>query len=129
MNHRKSQVSSVKYMLAGGSVVAALGLMVDPRGFLPTTATGKDICQVVVQPEATLTRQELSRLLTVQERSDKAQIRRIAQNPYCKLPDIQIRSGVTAQREAYPLAFDSQTWLVVLYEGNEYAGYAFSFRH
>ncbi|NJP12002.1 MAG: hypothetical protein HC866_23115 [Leptolyngbyaceae cyanobacterium RU_5_1] len=29
---------------------------------------------------------------------------------------------------AYPLAFDPQTWFIVLYEGDEYAGYSFSFR-
>ncbi|WP_179228673.1 hypothetical protein [Leptolyngbya ohadii] len=30
-----------------------------------------------------------------------------------------------SERAVYPLAFDRQTWLVVLYEGEEYAGYQF----
>jgi hypothetical protein len=56
-------------------------------------------------------------------------LRQVVEKPYCKLQNIQVRKDATAQREAYPLAFDPETWLVVLYEGEEYAGYSFSFRH
>jgi hypothetical protein len=49
--------------------------------------------------------------------------------PYCRLSELEVRAGVRAQREAYPLAFDPQTWFVVLYEGDQYTGYSFSFRH
>ncbi|UBF27263.1 hypothetical protein K9N68_04675 [Kovacikia minuta CCNUW1] len=129
MNHRKSRAANVKYMLAGGSVVAALGLLGDPRGLLPNSAPRKDTCQEVIQSKAVLSREQLSRLLTVPERADKAQVRQVLNEPYCKLSLLQIRTGPSSQREAYPLAFDPQTWLVVLYEGEEYVGYSFSFRH
>jgi len=129
MNRRKSRAANLKYMLAGGSVVAAFGLLGDPRALLSNPAPVRDVCQEVVQSKATLSRDELSRLLTVPERSNKSQIRQVVQAPYCKLAPLSVRSGATAQREAYPLAFDNQTWLVVLYEGDEYAGYSFSFRH
>ena len=33
--------SGVKYMLAGGSMIAALGLLVDPQGLLPKMAARK----------------------------------------------------------------------------------------
>ena len=87
----------------------------------------RDLCQEMVQPSVSLSRAQLTELLTVPERSPKATIRQQAPDPYCTLTDLEIRAGVTAQREAYPLAFDPDTWLVMLYEGDEYAGYAFRF--
>jgi hypothetical protein len=119
-------------MLAGGTVLAALSLLVEPQNLMSNlmarTSSLKNECQTMVQPQATLSREQLTRLLSVPERSAKDQVRQIVQQPYCTLPAVQARAGVTAQREAYPLAFDPQTWLVLLYEGNEYAGYAFNFR-
>jgi hypothetical protein len=128
MHRRKSHTNSVKYMLAGGSVVAAFGLLADPRALLPTPAPTQAVCQEIVQSKAVLSRDQLSQLLTVPERSNQAQIRQIVKEPYCKLSSIDVRAGISSRREAYPLAFDSQTWLVVLYEGDEYAGYDFTFR-
>jgi hypothetical protein len=128
MKHLQSRATSVKYVLAGGSVLAALGLLMDPHGAMPTSAASRNACQELVQSQAVLSREQLSRLLTVPERSSRLQVRQVIPEPYCKFSDVQIRAGATAQREAYPLTFDSQTWLVVLYEGNEYAGYDFSFR-
>lgn len=88
----------------------------------------QDLCQRMVQPSVSLSRQQLTQILTVAERSPKAAIRDQAPAPYCTLADLQVRAGVVAQREAYPLAFDPDTWLVLLYEGEEYAGYAFRFQ-
>ncbi len=121
--------TSVKYMLAGGSILAALGLLMDFRSLVPTPSGSQEVCQRVVRADALLSRETLSKLLTVPERTPQGAARQILSQPYCILPALQVRAGVMAQREAYPLDFDSQTWLVVLYEGEEYAGYAFSFRH
>ena len=129
MRRQHMRHSGVKYMLAGGSVVAALGLLVDPRGLMPKAAPTQDVCQEVIQPKAILGREQLSQLLTIPEGSNKDQLRQFMQAPYCRLSQLEVRAGVTAQREAYPLAFDPQTWFVVLYEGDQYAGYSFSFRH
>jgi hypothetical protein len=121
--------SGVKYMLAGGSILAALGLWVNPQGLLPKMAAGKDICQKVVSETAVLSREQLTHVLSVPEHANKQAIRQVMKLPYCRLATIQPRAGITAEREAYPLAFDPKTWLVILYEGDEYAGYSFSFRH
>jgi hypothetical protein len=115
-------------MLAGGSVVAALGLMADLNGLLPKSAPAKEICQEVIEPKAVLSRDKLAQLLAVSEGAPRSQVQQVVQSPYCRLPDVQVRAGATTQREAYPLAFDPQTWFVVSYEGDTYAGYSFSFR-
>jgi hypothetical protein len=117
----------VKYLLAGGSMLAIVGVLVDLKNvFQPPP--DPNVCQEVVQAQSVLSRDELSRLLNVPERDNKSAVREIVSEPYCTLPDVEIREGVTAEREAYPLAFDPQTWFVVLYEGEEYAGYSFVFQ-
>jgi hypothetical protein len=118
---------NVKYLLAGGSMLAIVGLLVDLRTvFTPEPPT--EMCQEIVQRQSVLSRSELSRLLNIAERSSKASVREVVSEPYCILPSIEIRAGVPAEREAYPLEFDPQTWFIILYEQEEYAGYDFSFR-
>ncbi|KAM3113478.1 hypothetical protein [Phormidesmis sp. 146-33] len=127
MRYRRSHRQSVKYLLAAGTLLALAGMFINPRDLLSAKAP-KDACQQVIQPQKVLSREELSQLLTIPERDRKSRVRAIVKEPYCKLPNLEIRSGTTAQRDAYPLAFDPQTWLIILYEGDEYAGYSFSFR-
>jgi hypothetical protein len=128
--HRSgTHYSGIKYMLAGGTVVAALGLLVDPRSLLSKPTTPVEACQEVPKSGVVLSRDQLSQLLSIPEGSSKEQLRQVMPVPYCQLRDLQVRAGSVAQRDVYPLAFDPQTWLVVLYEGDRYAGYSFSFRH
>lgn len=87
----------------------------------------QDNCSQVVSDQAKLSREQLANLLTIPERDAKSKVRQIVSEPYCQLPTLKVRSGVEAEREAYPLAFDPGTNLVILYENNEYAGYRFSF--
>ncbi|MBD2089085.1 hypothetical protein H6F67_04355 [Microcoleus sp. FACHB-1515] len=112
--------------LAGSSMLAAGLLFVDLHGVKPNAP--KSVCQQVIQARSVLSRDELAKLLNVRERSSKSAVQAIVSEPYCKLAPIEIRAGVRADREAYPLAFDPNTWLVVLYEGDEYAGYDFAIR-
>ncbi|MBF2025824.1 MAG: hypothetical protein IGS48_03535 [Oscillatoriales cyanobacterium C42_A2020_001] len=128
MARHNNRGMGVKYMLAGGSVVAALGLVADLNGLLPKPSPVKEICQEIVEPKAVLSRDELAKLLAIPEGSNRGQIQQVMRSPYCRLPNVQVRDGAMAQREAYPLAFDPKTWLIVLYEGESYAGYSFSFR-
>jgi hypothetical protein len=124
---RRHSQPSVNYLLAGSSMLVLVGALVDLRSmFKPPTIS--NVCQQIVQPQSVLSRDELSRLLTIPERNSKEAVRAIVSQPYCVLPSVEVRAGVTAEREAYPLAFDPQTWFVVLYEGNEYAGYSFVFQ-
>ncbi len=126
MKYRRSRRQSVKYLLAAGTFVALAGMLMNPRDLLGAKAPA-DPCQGVVKSGTTLSRERLAQLLTVSEGDRKDKVRSILKEPYCTL-HIEVRTGVKSDREAYPLAFDPQTWLIVLYEGNEYRGYAFSFR-
>lgn len=119
--------AGVKYMLAGGTVVAALGLVVEPQALMAKLSPPPETCQQVIQPQAVLPRDRLSQLLTLPEKATQEQVRQVIQQPYCQLSP-QPAQGNAAKREAYPLAFDPQTWLIVSYEGDAYTGYSFSFR-
>ena len=119
-----------RYFLATGWGVAAIGLLLNASTYFKVDAasTDKDNCQKIVQSSAVLSRKQLGKILTVPERSNQNTVRNIVAEPYCQLPSLEIRDGITATREAYPLAFDPSTWLVMLYEGDEYAGFSFSFQ-
>ncbi|HEY9762095.1 MAG TPA: hypothetical protein V6D07_06190 [Trichocoleus sp.] len=122
---------SIKPLIAGGVVFAVLGLMFnsqEARGLLtPTKSNRAEACETIVQPEARLSREQLAQLLVIPERDTKERVRQVVAEPYCRLPVLNVRSGVAAEREAYPLAFDPKTQLVLLYENDEYAGYRFNF--
>lgn len=79
-------------------------------------------CAEVIAPDASLSRNQTLRLISVTELSSKASVRAILKTPYCRLTPITIRAGVKADREAYPLASDPMLWAIVLYEGNEFVG-------
>jgi hypothetical protein len=131
MENRKFDRWIPKHLVAGGSVLLAAGLLVDFH-LLPSSLLGKknsgEACQQVLQSQTKLSREQLARLLTVPEGDRKQKVREILKDPYCKLADLQIRVGAIAQREAYPLEFDPQTWLIILYEGDQYAGYRINSR-
>ncbi|MDX2241115.1 MAG: hypothetical protein NW224_10565 [Leptolyngbyaceae cyanobacterium bins.302] len=114
--------------IAVGSVLLAMGVLLDMYG-LPSFGSRRSFaaaCQGSAQTEAKLTKEQLAKLLSVPEGAQKQQVREITKEPYCQLASLQIRAGATAQREAYRLSFDSDTWLVVLYEGEQYTGYRFT---
>ena len=130
MEYPKAEPLISKQLMAGGAVLLAFGLLLDLHS-LPSFFSKKSAgepCQAVVQSQAKLSRQQLARLLTVPEGDKKQKVQEILKDPYCKLADLQVRAGATAQREAYPLEFEPQTWLVILYEGEQYAGYRFNIR-
>lgn len=125
----QSRGAGIKYLLAGGSMLALVGMLVDLRNMLqPPQLNSNAMCEEVVQSQSVLSRHELASLLKIPERDSKETVREIVNEPYCRLPSVEIRANVTAEREAYPLEFDPQTWFVILYEGDEYAGYSFVFR-
>jgi hypothetical protein len=113
--------------VVGSLVLAGLVLLLDPSRVISRWSGGDNSqCQEVVQPQSILSREQLVKLLAIPERSAKSKIRQILREPYCYLASLKIRAGVLSQREAYPLEFDTDMWLVILYEGEEYAGYRFS---
>jgi hypothetical protein len=133
--HRPSpgaSAHSFKPLVAGGMLFAVLGFLIDFQGLrqrlVGTSTAGQvDQCEAIVQTDARLSREQLARLLTIPERDNKDRIRNVVSEPYCRLQPLQVRAGVKAEREAYPLAFDPDTQLIILYENDEYAGYRFRF--
>lgn len=121
----------MKFWTALGGIVFA-AIMLNVLGTSPVISSiiksRNRQCQEMVQSSSVLSRQQLTQLLTVPERSPKAQVSTIVSEPYCRMPSLKIRAGVNAVREAYPLEFDPDTWIVVLYEGDEYVGYRFNAR-
>lgn len=131
MKRPNSERPPLKPLLAGGLMFALVGLLIDVRGMVPlgnSSNSKGEVCQGSVKSEVVLSREQLAQLLTVPERDTKARVRDILKEPYCQLPSLEVRAGVAAEREAYPLEFDPQTWLVILYEGDEYAGYRFTYQ-
>ena len=131
-NRPRSQHLGPKPLVAASLTMILAALVLDfesLKTFLPATnpLSHQAQCNTVVSDEAKLSREQLAQLLTIPERDAKSRVRQVVSEPYCQLPTLKVRSGVEAEREAYPLAFDPGTTLVILYENNEYAGYRFSF--
>lgn len=126
---RAERRSPRNFLLAGGSMLALAALVVGPKPIVDRAeqVESKVVCQETVQAQSVLSRAELSELLAIEERAPKGDVRAVIAEPYCTLPAMEVREGVTAQREAYPLEFNPETWFIVLYEGEEYAGFDFSF--
>ena len=114
-------------LLVGAAISGVLVLvMIQPEGAPPSLGPDPtQFCQKIVQPRAALSRQQLTQLMTVPERGKRSQVENILKDPYCGMHSLSIRAGAMTERDAYPLAFDPQTWLVVLYEGETYVGYGF----
>ncbi|MFG6098359.1 hypothetical protein SPB21_24130 [Leptothoe sp. ISB3NOV94-8A] len=131
--HRpRSQSLGPKPLVAASLAMILTALLIDFNGIKnfftsASTASQQAHCNDVVSDDAKLSREQLAQLLTIPERDAKERVRQVVSEPYCALPTLKVRSGVDAEREAYPLAFDPGTTLVILYENNEYAGYRFSF--
>ncbi len=120
---------SLKLLLMGGLMLLTAGLIFEKHRLLPQrqeVARPRD-CAGEIHEEVALSREQLAQFLTISERDSKTKVEEILKLPYCPLSSLQIRAGVAAERVVYPLAFDPTTWLVVLYEGDEYAGYQFRF--
>ena len=131
----------IKPLVAGGLMFSLIALLVDftsakaflfPSELLPSALnqgkaaeTLSKTCEGTITETARLSREQLLQLLAVPERDSRDRVRQIVKEPYCKLSTLQVRAGIDAVREAYPLEFDPDTALVVLYENNEYAGYRF----
>ncbi len=114
----------MRLFLLGGAVAVIAGLSSDIHQTIAAQRSPRpENCTGAPNAQATLSRDQLATFLTISERSPKVEVQEVLQAPYCQLTHLEVRAGVTAERAVYPLAFDPQTWLVVLFEGNEYAGY------
>jgi hypothetical protein len=121
------KASNFQYFLAGGTMLVLMSILSNVKATWKPNQVSND-CAEIIQSDSVLARDELAKLLAIPERDRKEAIHAVVSDPYCRLPKVEIREGVAAEREVYPLAFDPQTWFVVLYEGEEYAGYSFLFQ-
>ncbi|MFQ4140052.1 hypothetical protein PGN35_027450 [Nodosilinea sp. PGN35] len=116
-------------IVAGGSMLALAALLISPN---LNQEQGQEAeaftCIRQEQPKAVVSRNQIKKLLETDLQAPKATVQEFLQVPYCVLSPGKTEAGLPAEREAYPLEFDPQTWLVVLYEGDRYAGYDFRFR-
>ena len=131
MRQPESEKFNPNFLVIGGLVLGIVALLFDVRRVVPLDrlTNRPETCQGDVNDGVVISREQLAQFLTVSERDTKAKVQEILQAPYCELPKIKVRAEAEAERAVYPLAFDPQTWLVVLYEGDEYAGYQFRFQH
>jgi hypothetical protein len=117
----------MRLFLLGGALAVLAGLTMDIQKTIAAKVANRhpENCVGEINPNATVSRDQLASFLTIAERGSKTAVQEILQTPYCQLPGLEVRAGVPAERAVYRMAFDPQTWLVVLFEGNEYAGYQF----
>ncbi len=124
------QTNPLNALLAGLMIIATAAVLQDfqSRNLFSgqsQPALNEDGCEELVDTNATLSREQVGQVLTIPERESKERIRELLAEPYCRLSNLKLRAGTEAEREAYPLEFDRDTQLVILYEDNEYAGYEF----
>lgn len=123
---------SSNQLLAGVAGVLALGIFIEAMGLPSFGSRDSDLnCSGTVRSQAVLTDIQLTKLLTLKKGETKDTIRSLLNAPYCTLPKAEIRAGAQADREAYLVQsddfvqFDPKTKVVILYEGDQYAGYRF----
>lgn len=124
----KTHVSTFNLLLAGGLIFTLIGLMIDVHTRKPHTSTNQNFagCNENINSNIFLSQEQLAQVLMIPERDSKEKIREMLAEPYCVLPSVEVRSGIQAEREVYPLKFAPQAWLILLFEGDEYAGYRIS---
>jgi hypothetical protein len=119
---------TARQLLLGGIALLTLGLLTDLQGLPSLGSRNRDACEQVLQPQAVLSREKLAQLLALSEGVPQAKVLAILPNPYCKLPGEKGLGDRLIDRQAYRLAFDPQTWVVVRYDADRYIGYEFKVR-
>lgn len=78
----------------------------------------------MVNADQRLSRDQLTQFLSVVQATPQATVHETIAPPYCALS----KANQPQQSEAYPLAFDPDTWFVVNYDQEIYKGYDFVFQ-
>jgi hypothetical protein len=130
-NH--SAITPQKVFWAGSSVATLAVLAIVP-GKGVSQSIANSTCQQVVKSGAEISRSQLSSLLSIPEGASEEAVRQAINEPYCLLPVPDAKHQQKAEphkvttREAYPLAFDPQAWVVVNYNSGTYVDYDFVFK-
>lgn len=131
-------------LLGAGGAITLLAMAT----ILPTQVSSQAIvdsnCEQVIKSGGEISRGQLSSLLVIPLRSTREAVRQAVAEPYCTLPTVTPEESTkiatttetnpdsaqpkTIEREAYPLAFDPEAWVVINYSEGEYQGYDFVFK-
>ncbi len=109
-----------------GTIAALVVEMYQERGQLAVHPGDRQQCLRNGQSVGVISRDQLGELGNVAPPIPKHQLHWLPE-PYCQFP-VTGREGRRVVRDAYPLEFDPQTWLVIRYEEDTYVGYDFNFR-
>jgi hypothetical protein len=88
----------------------------------PISSSKQPLCVGTVNPTVRISRATLAWLIAVPTGSDQHEVMQQLGAPYCQLPS----SGELTQ-VAYPCEWDPSTWIVVVLQSRQYAGYTFRF--
>ncbi|MGB3790680.1 MAG: hypothetical protein WA949_21915, partial [Phormidesmis sp.] len=101
-------------LLASGAAATLMMTIVLPDR-VSSEAIAQSDCQQVIQSGAEMSRGEISALIALPVESAKQAVYQAVSEPYCTLPIETAVEGAepsSAEREAYPLAFDPEVWVV-----------------
>ncbi len=119
-----------KALLASGAVATLMVAVILPDR-VSSEAIAQSDCQQVIQSGAEMSRGEISALIALPLKSPKQTVYQAVSEPYCTLPTetaAEKPEQSVTEREAYPLAFDPEVWMVLDYEAEKYVGYDFVFK-
>ncbi|MBT9311547.1 hypothetical protein [Leptothoe kymatousa] len=91
---------------------------------LTPQATASTPCQTMVNKEQRLSRDQLNQFLSLAQGTEQATVHGNIAAPYCVLSPAE----QPKQQQAYPLAFDPNTWFVVNYDQGKYTDFDFVFK-
>ncbi|MBU6228587.1 MAG: hypothetical protein KGQ93_02695 [Cyanobacteria bacterium REEB459] len=115
-------------VLAGGSMLAAAMVGLSPHsGPVVESPTLTGECIKIEKTVNGLSRDRLKAMLALPVPAPQATLKSLLTSPYCVLKPSPNEQAEGLERQAYPLEFDPQTWLVVIYQGDLYQGYDFIF--
>ena len=104
-------------LLAGAAFAELPGL----SGSTPAAAQPSLSCQAPpTMPVQSLTPAQLQRLKTTPQGTAKQTLQATLPKVYCQLPAVSLRAGTIAQRDVFQI--NASTWLIVMYEGDRFAG-------
>jgi hypothetical protein len=92
--------------------------------FESAQAERPETCLQNIASSSAISRDQLAAFIELRPGAQQATIQATIGQPYCLLAP---KDGY--QREAYPLRFDGETWLIVAYSGTTYNSYTFTFHN
>ncbi|MEM6252417.1 MAG: hypothetical protein AAF821_05790 [Cyanobacteria bacterium P01_D01_bin.156] len=91
---------------------------------LTSVRQSNSTCQEILNKDQRLSRDQLTQFLSMAEGTTQETIHGTMATPHCRLH----QSNQSKYREAYPLAFDPDTWFVINYDQGKYSDYDFVFQ-